>query len=71
MKDRLCTSNFAKWWMRSRHDLCAVIILFGTSTSAVSLLQSGYVLILVSDNVESPVAGAGTRRLIICVPKVG
>lgn len=71
MKDWLSTSNVAKLWIRSRHDdLCAVIILLGPSTSAVLLLQSGYVSILVSDNVETPVPGAGTRRLVICVPKV-
>lgn len=53
MKDRLCTSNVAKLWIQSMHDLCAVIILFGPSTSAVLLLHSGYVLILGSDNVKA------------------
>lgn len=51
-------------------DLRAGIVLLGLSSAAVSLAQSGYVLIVVSDNSGSPVADAGTRRLIIFVPEV-
>lgn len=40
------------------------------SSSAGLLLQSGCVLILVSDYVESSVPKAGTRKLFICMPKV-
>lgn len=51
-------------------DLRAGIVLLGLGSAAVSLAQSGYVLIVVSDNSGSPVADAGTRRLTIFVPEV-
>lgn len=51
-----------------RSELCAGIALLRLGSAAVLLVQSGYMLIVVSDNSGSPVADAGTRSLIIFVP---